>query len=359
MKLGICISKAVTAAVLGSTVLWGAGAQDAQAQDRVRWKMQSVYTPELPALGTPAEWLPEQLEMITNGNIEIRAYMPGKLVPPFEIMEAVSDGKIPAGYTWIGYDQGSIPAIFLFSQGLFGMKPWEFMAWNYFKGGNELLDEVYANAGYNIHAELCAMTGPETAGWYHEPITGLDDYDGLKIRFAGLGGEVLKRLGAAVTLLPSGQLFQALETGVIDATEFSIPAVDQVIGFQQIVNHNLYPGWQATFSAFHLLINMKEWEALSEQQQRAVHVACMASVTYTLAESEAKNPAQVKEYLEQDVQLAQIPRSVLEELKRISRDVLAETAAKNEMFNKVWQSQKAFIEDYNEWEKRAYLPAEL
>lgn len=351
--------RAATAAVIGGSLLLGTLMSPAQAQERVRWKMQSVYTPALPSLGTPSKWLPEQLDKITNGNIQIKSYDPGKLVPPFEIMEAVSEGNIPAGYTWIGYDQGSIPTTFLLSQGMFGMKPWEYMAWNYFGGGHELVQETYAKAGFNVHAELCALSGPETAGWYHEPITSLDDYDGLKIRFAGLGGEVIKRLGAGVTVLPSGELFQALETGVIDASEFSIPAVDKVIGFQQIVSYNLYPGWQATFSSFHLLVNGDEWDALTDGQKSAIRTACMASVTYTLAESEAKNPAQVIDLQEKGVELDQIPDSVLQELKSISQEVLAEQAAEDEMFKKVWDSQKTFMDDYNEWEKRAYLPAEM
>ncbi len=101
-------------------------------------------------------------------------------------------------------------------------------------------------------------------GWFRSPIESLDDFKGLKIRFAGLGGKVLQKLGASVTMIPGGEIFQALEKGAIDATEFSMPAVDQLLGFDRVAKFNYYPGWHQTFTSTHLVINLQIWRDLDE-----------------------------------------------------------------------------------------------
>ncbi|MCB1830331.1 MAG: C4-dicarboxylate ABC transporter, partial [Gammaproteobacteria bacterium] len=213
------VTVAATAAIAGAVL----SPVSALAADKVRWRMPIAFPSTLPALGAPAQYAAEQLKLASGGAMEVRVYEPGKLVPAFDILAAVSDGKTEAGYTWIGYDQGKVAAVPLFAAVPFGLKPWAFMAWYYEGGGHGMLQEVYANKGFKVHGELCGIIGPETAGWYKKPLESLKDYEGLKIRFAGLGGKVIQKLGASVTMMPGGELFQALEKGTIDATEFSLP----------------------------------------------------------------------------------------------------------------------------------------
>ncbi|MCK5866379.1 MAG: C4-dicarboxylate ABC transporter, partial [Marinobacter adhaerens] len=147
--------------------------------DDLRWKMPVAFATNLPGLGSPAAWVADNLTTASDGSIQVRVYEPGKLVPPFDILQSVSDGKVSAGYTWIGYDQGKVPAIPLFAAVPFGMKPPAYIGWYYYGGGHEMLQETYANKGFNVHAQLCGIIGPETAGWYSEPIETLEDYKGL------------------------------------------------------------------------------------------------------------------------------------------------------------------------------------
>jgi TRAP-type mannitol/chloroaromatic compound transport system substrate-binding protein len=330
-----------------------AGAED------LRWKMPIAFGSNLPGLGSPAPWVAENLSTASDGSLRVRVYEPGELVPPFDILQAVSDGKVEAGYTWIGYDQGKVPAVPLFAAVPFGLKPWAFSGWYYFGGGHDMLQEVYANKGFNVHAQLCGIIGPETAGWYSEDIQSLDDYDGMKIRFAGLGGKVLERLGASVTMMPGGELFQALEKGTIDATEFSMPAIDQILGFDQVVKYNLFPGWHQTFTAQYMLINADEWEKTTEAQKALVEASCTAATMRGLAEGEYKNGAVLEGFQEKGVNANQIPRDILRELKAVTQEVLAEEAANDADFKRVYESQQAFQETYEVWDKRAYLPADL
>ena len=228
--------------------------------------MPVAFGTNLPALGDNIVFVSDALKAASGGAVQFKVFEPGKLVPPFSITDAVKDNKVPAGYTWVGYDQGKIPSAPLFAARPFGMEPWEFTAWWYEGGGKELGEEVYAAHG--VHPVLCGIIGPETAGWFREEITSLDDLKGLKIRFAGLGGKVMQKAGASVTLLPGGEIFQALEKGAIDATEFSMPAIDQKLGFNKIVKINYFPGWHQTYTSFHLVVNKEVWEGLDPTPTR-------------------------------------------------------------------------------------------
>ena len=351
------ITKAVGAG-LGALALAAGMAGQAMAED-LRWKMPIAFASNLPGLGSPAPWVADMLTTASDGSLQVRVYEPGKLVPPFDILQAVSDGKVEAGYTWIGYDQGKVPAVPLFAAVPFGLKPWAFTGWYYFGGGHEMLQEVYANKGFSVHAQLCGIIGPETAGWYSSEITSLEDYSGMKIRFAGLGGKVLEKLGASVTMMPGGELYQALEKGTIDATEFSMPAIDQILGFDQIVKYNLFPGWHQPFTAQYMLINAEQWETATDAQKALVESVCTGATMRGLAEGEYKNPEVLTGFVEGGVNANQIPREVLEELKTVSLEVLEEEASNDEDFARVYESQKAFQTNYQAWDERAYLPPDL
>ncbi|SFL94707.1 TRAP transporter substrate-binding protein [Marinobacter zhejiangensis] len=327
--------------------------------DNLRWKMPVAFATNLPGLGSPAAWVAENLTTASDGSIQVRVYEPGELVPPFDILQSVSDGKVPTGYTWIGYDQGKVPAVPLFAAVPFGMKPWAYIGWYYYGGGHEMLQEVYANKDFNVHAQLCGIIGPETAGWYSDRIESLDDYEGMKIRFAGLGGKVLEHLGASVTMMPGGELYQALEKGTIDATEFSMPAIDQILGFQQVVKYNLFPGWHQQFTAQYLLINGDEWENTTAAQKALVEASCTAATTRGLAEGEYLNGAVLAGFQDEGVHADQIPREVLEQLKEVTQQVLEEEAERDADFARVYQSQQEFMETYQVWDSRAYLPSDL
>ena len=349
------VTVAATAAITGAVL----SPVSALAADKVRWRMPIAFPSTLPALGAPAQYAAEQLKLASGGAMEVRVYEPGKLVPAFDILAAVSDGKTEAGYTWIGYDQGKVAAVPLFAAVPFGLKPWVFMAWYYEGGGHGMLQEVYANKGFKVHGELCGIIGPETAGWYKKPLESLKDYEGLKIRFAGLGGKVIQKLGASVTMMPGGELFQALEKGTIDATEFSLPVIDQTLGFDKVVKFNLFPGWHQPFTAQYMLINQGIWDGLGEDSKALVRNVCMAAVVKGLAESEYQQGAVIAGFAEKGVSAQKLPREILAKLKGITEEVLAEESANDADFKRVYESQQAFQSQYRLWEDLGYLPSDM
>ena len=264
---------------------------------------------------------------------------------------------MPAGYTWLGYDQGKIPASALLGAVPFGMEPWEYSAWWYEDEGQQLAEALYAK--HNLHPIYCGMTGPETAGWFRDRIESLSDVEGLKIRFAGLGGKVLERLGASVTMIPGGEIFQALEKGAIDASEYALPVVDQKLGFNRVAKFNYYPGWHQTFTASHMVINLEIWKTLAANDKAMLEAGCTAGVIRNLSASEAKQGAVIAGFPELGVSAESLPEPLLRELEAVAKEVIEEEAAKDPSFAKILESQRKFRADYAHWKSRAYLPRDF
>ncbi len=205
---------AVTLAALSATAQAG----------RVKWKMHSAWGSSVPHLGTNAWRFAENIGRMSGGDFTVKPYEPGALIPANEGFDAASKGSIDMAWTTAGYDTGKYPALAFFTAVPFGPSIGEYMAWMKFGGGNELEAEIYGAHG--IHEIDCLAIGPETSGWFKEEITDLEQLRGLKMRFFGLGARVMQKIGVSTQLLAGGDIFPALEKGVIDATEFSMPAMD-------------------------------------------------------------------------------------------------------------------------------------
>jgi len=341
-------------ALAAATVLT---APAAMAADKLLLKTPIAFSTSLPGLGSPIPRVAEQLEVMSGGTLRMKVYEPGKLVPPFEILDAVSSGKINSGYTTAGYWAGKIPAAPLFSAVPFGPEAGEYMAWLYYDDGMDLYQEMYDQAGYNVKVLPCAVIAPETSGWFAEEINSPEDLKGLKMRFFGLGGEVMQELGVATSLLPGGEIFPALEKGAIDATEFSMPAIDARLGFHKLVKYNYFPGWHQQATIFELLINGDVWDGASEQHKAIIENACMASMTDSFAEGEAiQHDALIDNVENNGVQIKQWSDEMLDTF-RTTWDAVAEQKAKDdEFFAKVYGDLNEFREGYETWKTNAFLP---
>ena len=334
-----------------------ASAQTQTSPARIAWRLPIVFQTTMPVLGDNPVYLTQMIKAASGGAIDLQIFEPGEIVPAFSITDAVRDGKVSAGYTWLGYDQGKIPASPLISAVPFGMEPWEYTAWWYEGNGRQLTEALYQR--YNIHPILCGITGPETAGWFRRRIDSLDDVKGLKIRFAGLGGQVIERLGASVTMLPGGEIFQALEKGAIDATEFALPVVDQSLGFNRVAPYNYYPGWHQPFTSSHLVVNLAQWQTLSATDQAMLELGCTAAVTRNLAQAEALQGEVIEGFADIGVSAEILPEPLLRELNNISDQILQEEADRDPDFAEILASQKAFRSQYAQWKSRAYLPRDF
>jgi len=331
--------------------------QPAQAK-KLMVKCQLLYNSSLPILGESTPWFAKQLKEATDGQLVFKLYEPGKLVPPMEILESVSKGRINAGSTAAGFWAGKIASAPLFSSIPFGPEAPEYLAWMYDGNGLKLYQEMYDQAGYNVKVIPISVIAPETAGWYTKEINSAQDLKGLKMRFYGLGGQVMQKLGVSVTLLPPGEIFPALEKGAIDATEFSMPSLDKNLGFYKVCKYNYFPGWHQQATLTELLINKDFWEnKMTPSQRKLVEITCMATVTRMLTKGEATQAAVIRNNAQKNgVTNKYYSDEMLDVFKATWEDVAKEQCEKDAFFKKVFDDLTAFRADYSTWNQLGFLP---
>lgn len=329
----------------------------AQQPDAVRWGVPMSFGSNLLALGDTMPWVAQELDKVSGGKIKLQVFEPGKLIPALAVYESVSDGKVEAGYTWMGYEVGKLPASALFGAVPFGMESVEFMAWMYFGGGNELLRELFKP--HNVVPIFCGTISPEAAGWFRQEITNPDQLKGLKFRAAGLGGKVYQKVGSSVTLLPAGELFQALEKGVLDGTEFSLPSVDDQLGFYKVAKFYMLPGWHQPSTNQYLYINSAVWDKLNATTKAQIETTCTAAVTISLAKSEAVQGKTLAKFEKEGVKLVKASPELLAAFQKATGEVMAEESAKDPMFKKVYDSMIAFMKQNQKWTEFGYLPRDF
>ncbi|UOD34654.1 TRAP transporter substrate-binding protein [Deferribacteraceae bacterium V6Fe1] len=328
-----------------------------EKEKNILLKMPLAFPSTLPILGEGAVYFADLVNSMDD-TIKVKIFEPGKLMPAFEIHDAVSTGKVNAGYTISGYIQGKIPAAAVFSALPFGPTPEVFGSWFTVGNGSKLYQEMYDNAGFNVRVFPITIYTAETAGWYKKPIESIDDFKGLKIRFYGLGGKVLAKLGASVVLLPGAEIFPALEKGAIDATEFSMPVVDKKLGFYKIAKYNYFPGWHQPSSTFELLINKETWNSMSPRQQAVIQTAVNATNYFTLTKSIAVQGKVLMENEEKGVKNMKFNDEIVKKLRQTWNEVLEEETAKDPFFKKVIDDQKQYFKEVNKFINYSTLPFE-
>ena len=326
----------------------------AAAQETVRWGVPMAFGSNLVALGDTFPWVSEQLKKVSGGTINLQVFEPGKLVPALAIFDSVSTGKVEAGYSFMGYELGKVPVAAIFGAMPFGMESPQFMAWMYFGGGDALLKEAFKP--HNVYPIFCGSISPEAAGWFKKEINKPEDLKGLKFRAAALGGKIYQKLGASVTMLPGGELFEALEKGVLDGTEFSLPTVDEQLGFYKVAKNYYLPGWHQPSTNQYLYVNMAAWEKLKPQTQAQIETTCRAGVSTALAKAEALQGETLAKFEKQGVVAKPFNKTMLDAFAKASKEVLAEESAKDPMFKKVYESMAAFEKKNAKWHHLGYLP---
>ncbi len=316
-------------------------APQVQTRKTYEWKMVTTWPKNFPGLGTGANYLARIIEEMSAGRIKVKVYGGGELVPPLGIFDAVSRGTAEIGHGAAYYWKGKHEATQFFAAVPFGFNALEINGWLRYGGGQELWDELYAQFG--LKAFAAGNTGVQMGGWFNKEINHTSDFAGLKMRMPGLGGEVLSRLDAAVSNIPGGEIFQALKTGVIDATEWVGPYNDLALGFYQAAKYYYWPGWHEPGTSLEAMINKKAFDALPANLKAIVTRACQAANEDMLSEFVARNSAALQTLIsEHGVQLKRFPDEVLKELGRTSKEVVAEVADKDPFSQKVFESFDKF-----------------
>lgn len=311
-------------------------------------KMVTTWPKNYPGLGVSTERLASRIREMTAGEIDIKVFAANELVPPLECFDAVSSGAADIYHGAEYYWQGKSKAFNFFTAVPFGMTAAEINAWIYHGGGQELWDEL--SAQFKIKAFMSANTGVQLPGWYRREIKSLDDLKGLSIRMPGLGGEVMRRLGAAAVTLAAPDIFPALQNGTIDAAEWVGPWNDMAFGFYRLAKYFYWPGFHEPGSSLAAGFNLDVWNSLTPQQQAIVRAACAAENDFTLAEYNAHNGEALKTLVEKHgVMVRRFPDDVVAALKKTSQEVLEDAAKEDAFTAKVYQSFRDFLDTTSEW----------
>lgn len=312
------------------------------------WKMVTSWPRDFPGLGTSASRLAKSINELSNGRLKIKVYGGNELVPPFEVFDAVQQLTAEMGHSASYYWRGKVPAAQFFSGIPFGMTAQELHGWIYYGGGLELWQETYAPHG--LVPFLAASSGPQMGGWFNREINSIADLKGLKMRIPGLGGEILRKAGGTPTNIPGAELFTALQTGTIDATEWVGPYNDLAFGLFRAAKYYYYPGWHEPGTGLECIINQEAWDSLPADLQAIVRVACQAAVMDSLSDFTYNNGIALKKLTEEHgVELRRFPDEVLSHLSAIRDDVMREMANETELMGRINASFQAYQEIVNPW----------
>ena len=315
-----------------------------------KWRLVTSWPKNYPGLGMAPERIANLVEEMSNGQMQITVYGAGEQVPAFGVFDAVSNGSHQMGHSGGYFWKGKVPAAQFFTSVPFGLTADEINAWVNRGGGLELWREIYEP--FNIYPIPAGNTGTQMFGWFNKEINSLEDIKGLKMRIPGIGGEVLKEAGGIPVTLPGGELFTALQTGVIDATEWVGPYNDLTFGFHQAAKYYYYPGWHEPGPMLELLINMDAWNSLPKHLQVIIETATKAVNQDTLDEYLARNNQALTELVEvHGVELRKLPDDVIEEFRAISNEILSDLAEEDEVIGKVYDSYIEFKNNVTEYHK--------
>lgn len=323
------------------------------AAERVKWKMQSAFPSHLSVTGEVAARFEGLIESMSGGTLQIKFYAPGALVPAMEGFDAVKVGSIDAWWGTAGFHAGKFPALSWFSAVPFGPRTGEYLAWMNYGGGDQIYDELYASHG--LKALHCSVIAPEASGWFRKEIETADDLKGLKMRFFGLGARVMAKMGVSTQLLAPADIYPALESGVLDAAEYSMPSNDLDLGFYQVAKHYYFPGWHQQSSVGELLMNAKKWAALSDQHKAIIKAACGESLNWSFVRSEAMQYKAMLKLKEKGVIFHRWPDDILKAFEEKWQEVVEEQIAKDPLFKRVYESYSTFRKQYAVWRDHGYL----
>ncbi|MCI5049630.1 MAG: TRAP transporter substrate-binding protein DctP [Rickettsiales bacterium] len=335
------IKSALGASAVAATASSAIAAPNIITDKKYQWRMAMTWPKVLPGLGTGAVRLGERITQLSGGRLEVKIYGAGELVPALGVFDAVSDGSIECAhggsYYWLSKNRSF--AFFCAVPG--GLTGAEQNAWVYFDEGLKLWHEL--SAQFNIVPFPAGNTGVQMGGWFKKPINSLDDIKGLKMRIPGLGGEVFAKLGGNPQNIPGGELFTALQSGVIDGLEWVGPWNDMALGFHRIADYYYGPAFQEGGPMLEFLINKDAWDELPKDLQMLVKGACATENMLMFAEYQANNARAFAELRNiKSLNILPYPDDVLKAYFVEAEATLAETASLGDINKRIYESYAKF-----------------
>lgn len=314
---------------------------------RVEWRMATSWTESLDVVFGTSKLLCERVSELTNGNFVITPYPAGGIAPPLEILDTVSAASAECGHTAGYYYTAKNPALAFATSVPFGLNPSQHFAWLYGGNGMEALRKIYAD--FNVINFPGGSTGNQMGGWFKKKLQSLDDIKGLKMRMPGLGGQVLKQLGAETQNLPPAEIGPALEQGKIDAAEWVGPYEDEKLGLNKFAQFYCYPGWHEPGTTYEFIVNLPAWNKLPKDYQTAFSVASFEAHTKMIAQYDALNREALQRLEKSGTQLVLFSPEILKTTEKTAFSLYEEKASKDPAFRELYTKWNAFRKAIYEW----------
>ncbi len=325
-------------------------AAPAYAQGKRTLTMVTTWSRGLAGVHDAAERVATIITEMTDGQLTVDLKAAGELVGAFEVFDAVSAGQADMYHGVDYYFLGQHPAISFFSQIPFGMTFMEYANWIYHDGGGELSDELYSIFG--LKAFSSGNTGPQSGGWFAKEMNSPEDFQGLKFRMPGLGGQVLGKLGASVQNLPGAEVYQALSSGAIDGTEWIGPWADEKAGFQEITKTYYTGGFHEPGPNLNLTMNLDVYESLTPVQQEIVSQVARAGNIWTMSLFMANNSAALQRLQSGGVKVMEFPDSVWDAFGAAAKEVVEESMG-DELYARCYDSYMTSLQSSAPWIARS------
>lgn len=315
----------------------------------LEWRMATSWPTSLDTIFGGAQTVADRVSAMTNGKFRIRPYAAGELVPGLQVLDAVQAGTVEMGHTAAYYYVGKSP-VFAFGTSLpFGLNAQQQNAWLYHGGGLQQLQEFYKQ--FNIIAFPAGNTGVQMGGWFKNEIASLSALRGLKMRIPGLGGQVMTKLGVVTQAIAAPEIYQALETGAIDATEWVGPYDDEKLGFNKIAQYYYYPGWWEPGPTLDIQINLSKWNELPVEYQEILKTAAYEANVNMLASYDAKNREALARLVQGGTQLTPYSEEIMAAAEAASFELYDEFSASDPTFKAIFEPWRAFRDSVYAWNK--------
>jgi TRAP-type mannitol/chloroaromatic compound transport system substrate-binding protein len=326
----------------------------AQSQPKVSWRLTSSYPKSLDTLFGISTQVARRVAEATDGQFQIQVFAPGEIVPGLQALDAVQNGTVECSHTLSSFYIGKDPA-FAFETSLpFGFNTRQQNAWLYSGGGLELCRAFMK--GYNLHTIPSGNTGAQMGGWFRKEIKSLEDLKGLKMRIAGMGGQIMAKLGVVPQQIAGGDIYPALERGTLDAVEFSGPYDDEKLGFQRVAKYYYYPGFWEGNANVSFLVNLEKWNALPASYKAIVEAACAEANALCMAKYDHGNPDALIRLAGSGAELRPFPPEVMQAAFKEAFALYGELAASNPAFKTFYDSFLPYWKKENLWFRVAELP---
>ncbi|PKA41760.1 TRAP transporter substrate-binding protein [Rhizobium sullae] len=339
-KAGTAGAGAVAASALAAPAI-------AQENPKISWRMTSSFPKSLDTIFGGAEDIAKHVSNATGGNFTIQPFAAGEIVPALQAADAVTSGTVEAAHTTSYYFVGKDPTYAIGTAIPFSLNSRLTNAWYYQGNGNTLMNEFFATQG--IYGLPAGNTGAQMGGWFRKEINTLDDLKGVKMRIAGLAGQVMSKLGVIPQQIGGADIYPALEKGTIDAAEFVGPYDDLKLGFHKVAKYYYYPGFWEGGPTVHGLFNLEKWSSLPKHYQAALTDACAFANTNMLAKYDMKNPSALKQLVAEGATLRPFSQEILEAAFQVSTGLYADISSSNPSFKKIYDDQTAFKRDAYLW----------